>query len=139
MRGPTASTAGSPLGERQYREMTAGALRGPRIEARIAMPGGDWYRIGSDGFGRPDVRVQFVTDDDEVVLLHYRGLVHVTDTFKRAADTGGSTTFDDQYMRMAMFFDTGAAEYAWLMHRLFVAEGRIAGENQLEYRIYRVM
>jgi hypothetical protein len=27
------------------------------------MPGGDWHVVGSDRFGRPDVRVQFVTED----------------------------------------------------------------------------
>ncbi len=52
VRGPTVSTAGSPLGERVYWEMTAGELIGARIKARIVMPGGDWNRIGSDGLHR---------------------------------------------------------------------------------------
>ena len=60
--------------------MSEGTLEGPRIKARIAMPGGDWYRPGADGFGRPDVRVQFITDDDAVILLHYNGLA-IRDTY----------------------------------------------------------
>jgi len=118
--------------------MTEGELSGPRIRATIAMPGGDWYRVGLDGFGRPDVRVQFITDDQQLVLLHYKGLVQVTDAFTRAAGSGGTTRFEDQYMRMAMFFDTGADKYAWLNESLFVAEGRIAGAKEIEYRIHRV-
>jgi hypothetical protein len=37
-----------------------------------------------------------------------------------------------------MFFDTGAAKYAWLTESVFIAEGRIAGKNEIEYQIYRV-
>jgi Protein of unknown function (DUF3237) len=138
VRGPMTSTSGSPRGECQYWEMAEGTLTGDRIRARIAMPGGDWFRPGADGFGRPDVRVQLVTDDDAVVLLHYTGLVQLTDAFSRAAEAGTSTCFEDQYMRMAMTFDTGAEQYQWLNHSLYLAEGRLTGKNEIEYRIYRV-
>ena len=137
-RGPLKSTAGAPTGEREYWEMTQGTLEGQRIRASIAMPGGDWYLAGSDGYGRPDVRVQLVTDDDAVLLLHYRGLVQVTEAFRHAAASGTETRFEDQYMRMVMFFETGADQYAWLNQSVFVAEGRIAGRNEIEYRVYRV-
>jgi hypothetical protein len=44
--GPLARTTGSPAGEREYWEMTEGALTGPRISAPIAMPGGERvYRL----------------------------------------------------------------------------------------------
>jgi hypothetical protein len=39
------------------------------------MPGGDWMIYGTDGYGRPDVRVQFITSEDALILLHYIGLV----------------------------------------------------------------
>src|SRR5687767_4795276 len=123
IRGPLASTTGSPLGERQYWEMSSGELFGRRIRAKIASPGGDWYRPGTDGFGRPDVRVQFITNDGQVVLLHYTGLVQATPAFRKAAETGGETRFEEQYMRMAMYFETGAEQYAWLNQSLFLAEG----------------
>ena len=139
VRGPLPATDGSPRGARQYWEMTEGTLRGERIQARIAMPGGDWHVIGSDQFGRPDVRVQFVTDDGAVVLLHYTGLVERAPAFNEAADTGGGTEWDDQYMRMFMTFDTGAERYAWLNQHLFVARGRLAGPAEIEYEIYRVL
>lgn len=137
-RGPLKSTAGSPFGEIEYWEMTEGTLTGPRISATIAMPGGDWYRPTKGELGRPDVRVQLITDDQEVVLLHYTGLVRANDRFRRAAESGGATEYGDQYMRMVMFFDTGAAKYAWLTESVFIAEGRIAGKNEIEYQIYRV-
>ena len=42
--GPMAATEGSPVGEHVYWEMSEGTLDGPRLKARIAMPGGDWFR-----------------------------------------------------------------------------------------------
>ena len=108
--------------------MTEGTLTGPRIRLTIAMPGGEWYRRGPGDFGRPDVRVQLITDDQEIVLLRYTGLVQATERFKQASESGGSTGYEDQYMRMVMFFDTGAVKYAWLTESVFIAEGRIAGK-----------
>jgi Protein of unknown function (DUF3237) len=137
-KGPLVPTAGSPRAPRQYWEMTEGTLKGERISAKIAMPGGDWYSVGSDGFGRPDVRVQLITDDGAVILLHYTGLVEQTDAFKAAAEAGGETGWEDQYMRMVMSFDTGAEKYAWLNKSLFIAEGRLAGPAAIEYVIYRI-
>jgi hypothetical protein len=139
VRGPLPPTEGSPRGARQYWEMTAGTLQGDRIQATIAMPGGDWHVVGSDQFGRPDVRVQFVTQDGAVILLHYTGLVERTAAFNAAADAGGDTGWDDQYMRMFMTFETGAERYAWLNQHLFVARGRLAGPAEIEYEIYRML
>ena len=60
------------------------------------MAGDDWFRVGADGFGRPDVRVAFLTDDGETVLLRYQGLVQLTGAFKQAAKNDGATRFEDQ-------------------------------------------
>ena len=103
------------------------------------MPGGDWMAVSTDRFNRPNVRVQFITDDGAVVLLHYTGLVERSEAFAKAAEHGNETAWGDQYMRMAMQFDTGAQKYAWLNQSLFIAEGRLAGPKEIEYRIYRVL
>lgn len=42
-------------------------------------------------------------------------------------------------MRMTMRFEAGAEKYRWLNESLFIAEGRLAGPNKIEYRIYRVL
>jgi uncharacterized protein DUF3237 len=139
VKGPLTSTAGSPLGERQYWEMSDGTISGDGIDARMAMPGGDWMLVGSDGFWRPDVRVQFITSDGAVVLLHYTGLVKPNQAFLEAAEKGVETRFEDQYLRQFMRFETGAARYLWLTQDLFVAEGRLAGRSELEYQVYRVL
>ena len=80
-----------------------------------------------------------MTDDGAPILLRYTGLVERTTPFNRAAESGGSTGFDDQCMRMFMTFDTGAERYAWLNQHLFVARGRLAGPAEIEYEIFRVL
>jgi len=136
--GPLDTTEGSPLGPRQYWEMTVATLRGERISASLAMPGGDWMAVSPDGFWRPDVRVQFRTDDGAIVLMRYTGLVEQSDAFTQAATEDRETSWDDQYMRMAVVFETGDDRYRWLNESLFVARGRLLGTGRIEYTIFRV-
>jgi len=138
MRGPLDATDGSPTGPRRYFEMAAGVLEGEGIQATMALPGGDWMRVSSDGFWRPDVRVQWVTDDGAIVLMHYTGLVEQTPAFKTAAESDQETSFADQYMRMVITFDTGTSRYYWLNQSIFVARGRLLGASQIEYEVHRV-
>jgi len=137
-RGPLGSTEGSPRGTRQYHELSEGTLTGPGLRASIEMAGGDWYASDVDGLGRPDVRVALRTDDGELILLHYTGVVEVTEAFLRAVEADIPTDWGDQHMRMVMTFDTGAERYRWLNRSLFVARGRLVGRSTIEYEIYRV-
>lgn len=94
--------------------------------------------VGPDGFWRPDVRARFRTDDGAIVLMHYTGLVQQTEAFKKAAEADRSTGWPDQYMRLAIRFDTGAERYRWLNTSLFVAAGRLLGTGRIEYAVHRV-
>lgn len=135
---PLDPTEGSPVAVTQYWQVSEAELEGPRIRAKLAATGMDWMQVGPDGFWRPDVRAQFVTDDDAVVLMHYTGLVQRTDKFMHAAETDQPTGWDDQYMRLALRFDTGAKRYGWLNTSLFVAAGRLLGTGHIEYAVHRV-
>lgn len=135
--GPAATTDGSPYGPRQFWQMCEARLEGPDLTATAPHPGIDWMRVGEDGWNRPDVHVQFVTDDGETILLHYTGLVQPTPKFNAAAESGGSTDWDDQVMRMTMTFDTGAERYRWLTQSLFLAQGRLS-DGRIEYAVHRV-
>ena len=135
---PTPPTAGSPFGTRQYWQVSEATLVGPQITAELLATGGDWMWMSPDGFWRPDVRVQFRTDDDAVVLMHYTGLVEQTDAFAAAASENRETSWTDQYMRLAIQFDTGAPRYRWLTTSLFVAAGRLLGTGYIEYAVHRI-
>jgi Protein of unknown function (DUF3237) len=94
--------------------------------------------VSADRFARADVRVQPQSEDGALILMHYTGLVERTDASLAAAEADRATDWEDQYMRFAVRFDTGAARHRWLNESLFLMEGHILGTNELEYRVYRV-
>lgn len=137
--GPVEPAGGSaPNPRRQFWQMTSATLEGAKIRAKSALPGIDWFTPYPAGYGRPHVRLAFRTDDGAVVLLEYHGIVQATDAFTQAVKTDSPTTWADQYMRMALAFDTAAPRYAWLTEHLFLARGRLLGAKAIEYDVYRV-
>jgi len=135
---PLTPTAGSPWGATQYWQVTEAELVGERINAKLAATGGDWMRVDPDGFWRPNVRTQFLTDDGDIVLMRYTGLVQQSAAFTEAAEADRQTDWADQYMRLTITFDTGAEQYSWLNTSLFVAAGRLLGTGKIEYAVHRV-
>jgi Protein of unknown function (DUF3237) len=138
--GPLASTKSSPLGERICWEVAEATLTGPRINAKLAFPGTDWMRLGSDGIRRPDCRVQLITEEGSTILFYYDvAIIKASEGFLAALQNGQATEFSAQYMRMSPQFETGDEKYAWLQQHLFIAEGRLSGKKEIEYKIYRVL
>jgi len=137
--GPLGPTTGSAVGERLCWQITTATLQGPRINATLAMPGTDWIRLGPDGIRRQDLRAQLTTDDGEPILFRYDlALIRSSERFAAALASGESTTFDDQYMRIAPQFEVGAGRYAWLSESVFLGRGRLTGPKAIAYEIYRV-
>jgi Protein of unknown function (DUF3237) len=135
--GPLGPTSGSP--SRLCWQIAEATLTGPRITARLAMPGTDWIRLEDDGVRRQDQRAQFLTDDGTLILMSYdTGLIRADARFNEALADGRETTFADQYMCMAPRFDVSSGAYAWLTHSLFIACGRLRGPKRIEYEMYRV-
>ena len=58
--GPLGPTTGFP--SRLCWKIAEATLAGPRISARLAMPGTDWLRIEGSGIRRQDQRTQFLAD-----------------------------------------------------------------------------
>jgi Protein of unknown function (DUF3237) len=138
--GPLGPTRGSPFSERLCWQVTTATLRGPRINATLAMPGTDWIRLGPDGIRRQDLRVQLETDDGELILFRYDlALLRSSERFLAALASDKATEFDDQYMRIAPQFEVGAGRYAWLGESLFLGCGRLTGPKAIAYELYRVV
>ncbi len=138
--GPLGPTSDSSFGDRLCWQVRTATLRGPRINASLAMPGVDWIRLGDDGTRRPDLRAQLTTDDGELILFRYDiAVIRPSEAFLAALASGDATEFSDQYMRMAPHFEVGAGRYGWLEKSLFLGRGRLTGEHAIAYEIYRVL
>jgi hypothetical protein len=75
---------------------------------------------------------------DPCVNADVRRRVERSDAFVRAAEANQTTDYGDQYMRLAITFDTSASRYARLTPHLFVAAGRFLGTGRIEYAVHRV-
>jgi hypothetical protein len=118
--------------------LSGGTVTGERINGTMQGAGADWLLIGSDGYGRVDVRGQIVTDDGAAVYVQYFGLLEITKAVGKASvDPTAETGYGDQYFRIAPRFETGDPRYAWLNTSVFLAEGRIATDG-VEYQVFRV-
>jgi hypothetical protein len=135
---PGLAIGDGPFGTRVFAEVIGGELQGSRIRGRLVGGGGDWILLGSDGFGRIDVRAQIETDDGAFVYVQYHGLLEMNEKIQAALASGGSTDFADQYFRTTPRFETGDPRYAWLNQSVFVGEGRAYPGSGVEYRVYRV-
>lgn len=130
---PLEPTVGAPFGAKQFWQVSEATLDGARIKAHLAGAGLDWMSVGSDGYWRPDVHAQFLPDDAAVILMHYTGLVQQTERFAAGADADQPTGWADQYVRLAVRFETGAQQFLWLNTNLFIAKGRLLGTGHIEY------
>ncbi len=128
----------TPYGNRMVFEVTGGSFEGKRLRGKVLTGGADWLLVGPDGWGRLDVRAQFVTDDGAAIYVSYYGLLEMNDNLQRATSEAKGTDYADQYFRTAPRFETGDPRYAWLNQTLFVAEGRVRPGPAVEYRVYRV-
>jgi hypothetical protein len=118
--------------------MKKATLDGPRLKASSIMSGIDWFTPLPNGFGRPHVRLPFRTDDGALLMLEYHGLVQASARFNQAVERDEGTDWEDQYMRMTMFFETASPQYAWLMQSVFIARGRLLGAKSIEYEVHRL-
>ncbi|MBI4514639.1 MAG: DUF3237 domain-containing protein [Deltaproteobacteria bacterium] len=128
-----------PYGTRAFYEVIGGRLEGEGLKGNVLTGGGDWLLIGPDGWGRLDVRAQFITDDGAAIYLSYYGVLEMNEQVQQAIAAGHATDYGDLYFRTNPRFETGDPRYAWLNHTVFVAEGRVLPGPTVEYRVYRVL
>jgi Protein of unknown function (DUF3237) len=136
---PAVDFGRGPFGRRVYFEVADGAANGERFNATAVGGGGDWILLGTDGYGRVDVRVQLQTNDGAHVYCQFFGLLELNSAVSHAMATGEGTTFEDQYFRTSPRFETGADRYAWMNTSLFVARGRLRAGGGVHYEVLRVL
>lgn len=96
-----------PYGTRVVFSVTGGWAEGARIRGKVVGAGGDWMLVGSDGYGRLDVRGQLETDDGATIYFSYGGLLERNAKVQAASASRGQTGYDDQYFRITPRLETG--------------------------------
>ena len=93
----------------------SGWAKGPKINATIIAPAGDWISILPNGSGRIDVRFTLKTEDAALIYVAYNGVIRHTPEARERLLKGELITSNDGYYGMnAPTFRTSHANYAWL-------------------------
>jgi hypothetical protein len=113
----------TPAGNRRIGLVAGGTFEGARLRGTVLPGGADWIVVRPDGVTTLDVRLVLETDDGAAIGMTYRGLRHgppeVMDRLNRGEIVDPST----YYFRIAVAFETAAAQYAWLNSAAFVGTG----------------
>jgi hypothetical protein len=129
----------SPISHRIVVTAAGGECAGDRLKGTFVGAGGDWLWIGTDGFGRLDVRITLETVDGAIVLFQYLGIIELTPEITALLGGGkGSTEFGAQYFFTHPRLETSDERYAWVNTSMFVGQGRIVEGPAVEYRVFRV-
>jgi len=91
-----------------------GTVRGPKINGTIIPPSGDWLVLMPDGSMRLDFRATIQTDDGEIILVNYGGMINRSKEAIDRFNNGEVITSMDAYSVVAPQFTTGSKKYAWL-------------------------
>ncbi|MGA2378189.1 MAG: DUF3237 domain-containing protein [Spirochaetia bacterium] len=127
-----------PHGNRQIIRVVSGTVEGPKIKGATLVMSGDWLLLRPDGVGELDVRSTIKTDDDQLVYMHYRGLMHARQEIMEGMFQGKPVAAADLYLRVSPFFETSSQKYDWLNRTVAVGTARV-GLPRFELFLYSVL
>ena len=108
-------------GVRRIIPITGGEVRGEGINGKVLAFGADFQIIRPNELIELEAKYAFETDDGAVVDVENRGIrfgpVDLLQKLKRGEPVDPKLI----YFRTVPKFETGAAQYRWLMEHLFVA------------------
>ena len=135
---PPQDVGPGPFGHRMSITVDGGEVTGERLKASLEGAAADWLLVGSDGFGRLDVRGTLHTVDGAFIYLQLLGLIELTPGIMAILGGGDTpTNFGEQYFFTNPRLETGDERYSWVNQTVFIGEGRLT-PGRVEYRVYRV-
>jgi hypothetical protein len=121
----TASNVGPPGAARVAVALAGGTFQGPRLRGTIVGPSGDWIVGRTDGSSVLDFRAVLQTDDEQKILVTWRGIAYPT--------PGGPL-----HARILPMFETASTRYAWVNNVVAVGVLRpVVGK--ITYRLYEIL
>ncbi len=126
-----------PHGNRQVIRVVSGTVEGPKIKGTTLPMSGDWLLLRPDGVGELDVRSTIKTDDEQLVYMQYRGLMHAKPEIMQEMFQGKPIAPADLYLRVSPFFETSSEKYGWLNRVVAVGTAKV-GLPRFELFLYAV-
>ena len=102
-----------------------GTVTGPALTGEVL--GGasaDWLRVEPDGTAHMDVRFTIQAESGALIYVHYSGIRTGAPEMLARLGRGEAVPPSDYYFRVAIRFETGDAELAWMNRVLAVGVGQ---------------
>ena len=125
-------------GIRRVIPVLGGIVRGDGISGRIHPGGADFQIIRPDGFTELEAKYAFELDDGAIIYIENIGIrfgpKEALDRIARGEEVDPALI----YFRSVPKFETGAADYRWLMQSLFIGVGA-RHPDRVELDVHQVL
>jgi hypothetical protein len=115
-----------------------GTVHGPKINGTLIPPSGDWLFPMPDGTLRLDVRATIKTDDGELILVEYNGVIVPSKEVMDRLGNGDVITPKDEYFVTAPRFTTASKKYEWINQLQAVGKMVTVQNTKIKYDIFAV-
>ncbi len=128
----------TPAGNRRIGLVSGGTFKGERLHGTVLPGGADWLMDRPDGATTLDVRLALETSDKALIGMTYRGMRHGPAAVMERLNRGDKVDPSEYYFRIAIMFETGASNYAWLNRIFAIGTGHRPPEGPV-YDIFEVL
>jgi hypothetical protein len=132
-----------PLGmthgaERRVVAITECTIQGDRVKGKVLPGGSDWLTLEPDGALLLDCRMVLQTEDNALIGITYRGLRHGPPEEMAKQSRGEAFDTNAFYHRVALQFDTDAAQYKWMNRILAIGKARRLAVGAV-YEVFEIL
>lgn len=125
-------------GELRIVPVTGGTVEGPKLRGEVLpATAADWLRVDPDGTAHMDVRLTVRSAAGGLVYFHYTGVRTGPPEVLARLGRGEAVPPEDYYFRVALRFETGAAELDWMNRAIAVGVGQRPPSGPM-YDVYAV-
>lgn len=127
----------TPTGYKRIIRVSGGEFEGETIRGRVVPGGDDWITVRKDGSIIQDVRILLETDDNELILMTYRGIRTGSASVLARLDKNEEVDPEEYYFRTVPIFETSSEKYDWINKKVFIATGK-RSKGKVNYSIFAV-
>ena len=116
-----------------------------QIKGSLIAPAGEWLQISSSGIMKPDARLSFEIESDEVLCFQYSGRIVPNEKMAAHTEAGETIKGKDVYFVTNPLIMTNSKAHSWINESVFIGvmnESKFMTENDtgfVRYDIFRVV
>jgi hypothetical protein len=107
------------------------------LKGKVLAGGGEWLLVRPDGVGELDTRATFQTDDGAFIYVTFRGYITKILELSPRWAAGEQIPREEYYFMITPYFETSAAQYAWLQQVVAIGRGSLI-PGGVSFRVFAV-